>query len=79
MLADADAQLAATYLELLHLIAVETLQQLRDERVRVGPELLRISYVAFPLRMSREALCPPKPIEFDIETSNGFLRATFGT
>jgi len=57
----------------------EFMQQLRDERVRVGPELLRISYIAFPLRTRSEALCPPKPIEFDIETSNFFLRATFGT
>jgi len=61
------------------LLVAETLQELRDERVRVGPELLRIGYTVPPLRMRSEALCPPKPIEFDIERSNAFFRAVFGT
>ena len=77
-LAHADAERSAAYFELLELILTEALQQLRDERVRVGPELLRIGYIALPLRKSSDALCPPKPIEFDIDTSNGLLRATSG-
>lgn len=78
-LAHPHAERAAADLEILQLIGLQTLQQLDGEGVRIGAELLGIGHYAAPFAITSEALCPPKPIEFDIEIVTCFLRATFGT
>ena len=79
VLAHSHSERAAAHLELLDARGAQALQQLAHQRVRVGPQLLRIGYDALQRRISSDALCPPKPIELDIEMSKAFFRATFGT
>ena len=79
ILRDPHAHAAALHLELADLVVRETLEELRDESVRIGANFPWIGNQAASRRITRATLWPPNPIEFESERSTFAFRAWFGT